>query len=212
MKKRDDEHGIQISWALGEMLKENPQYAERAVERIENFKELFARIDGSILSAKVLHATVDETIKIDLRNMKKHLNRTVSCKKNCTACCYQNVDIFDTEADLLAAAIKGGQPYNKKEFKKQKSMAHADFKKNPRPCIFLKDKECSIYNFRPIVCRKYHVVGPPSQCKVEPGKSALVASPPMFESEVVYTAYSQLRPLEDNSGMASMLAKRGVGK
>lgn len=91
--------------------------------------------------------------------------RSFACKKNCDYCCYQLVSLNLPEALVIVHAIRKDNsmrrgfvkkiPAIKKEIallKKPETSTRTWFKKNI-PCIFLKDHLCSIYEYRPRVCR-----------------------------------------------------------
>lgn len=75
-------------------------------------------------------------------------NEFVACRKGCAHCCYQSIEISRLEAEYI---------------EKQTGISPADLTNPPRrdplsfsektPCPFLKQGTCSIYEFRPIICR-----------------------------------------------------------
>ena len=178
---------VRVSEPLAEMINEHPHELEPIMERVDSYVAMFSECDGG---AGVLHRIIDMCVKKDLQMLKSHHpNERLSCTRKCSSCCYQNVDVFDAEAKLYAAMIKEGHEYNSYEFKKQLNMTKDDYKSRPRPCIFLKKGECTIYDQRPVACRKYFVVTPSEKCHIEPNSPNKVGLPPMLESEIVYTAY-----------------------
>lgn len=91
---------------------------------------------------------------------------TTSCKKGCSFCCHVPVDITTTEAALIGHYCKERHiPISKKYLKKQLRIAPSDIPLSDcSACIFLKDKECSIYPARPMNCRKHLVASEPKRC------------------------------------------------
>lgn len=95
-----------------------------------------------------------------------------SCKKGCSYCCHQH-DITTTDYEAQAIAVyckqnriniprkylKAQLPFTKEEFAFSGKSA----------CVFLKDKVCSIYPFRPVVCRTYAVGSPAHLCNTKLG-------------------------------------------
>jgi len=70
---------------------------------------------------------------------QKH-TANLNCRPGCSGCCV-NLSVFRVEFDYIAAQIKkSGQQLS---FNKQLS------------CGFLKDNLCSIYKFRPLICRTH---------------------------------------------------------
>jgi len=83
------------------------------------------------------------------------LAQIASCSKGCSTCCEYDVHISSVEALYIHKNIQH-------EF---------DFDENPEltkehktPCPFLINQQCSIYEFRPIVCRTYYVFSKPANC------------------------------------------------
>jgi Fe-S-cluster containining protein len=90
-------------------------------------------------------------------NLFKLKERSV-CKTGCSHCCHVDVEIIYAEAAYIQemTGIKHNEIY-----KKQKN----DFHKTKTPCPFLKDNNCSIYEFRPIACRAFFTIDSVEFCK-----------------------------------------------
>lgn len=73
------------------------------------------------------------------------LSPFVACKSGCTACCHYNISIFPVEADLIAKRT-GHTP-------RAASLPHGDF--HGKPCPFLRNGLCGIYESRPMACRTH---------------------------------------------------------
>ena len=118
------------------------------------------------------------------------LGRAVSCRKGCGACCRQLVPLSPPEAWLIADVVAGLSPARRAEVlavfgqagealeesglaarlrdpidteAKLVSLAIAYFQLGV-PCPFLRDESCSIYPYRPSICREYLVTSPPERC------------------------------------------------
>jgi len=90
--------------------------------------------------AKVTHKLMDEAIAFD-KNLEPEAALRISCRKGCGACCYQNVEIDEDEADLLVQMV-------------QEDSMGLDW--NKTGCVFLgKDNNCRVYENRPNACRKF---------------------------------------------------------
>jgi Fe-S-cluster containining protein len=116
--------------------------------------------------------------------------RAVSCQKGCGACCRQLVPLSPPEAwmvaDLVAsmpearraAALtvfaQAGEALDRSRLKEQllgriegtehlTALAVAYFQLGV-PCPFLRDESCSIYPYRPSICREYLVTSPAENC------------------------------------------------
>jgi len=85
------------------------------------------------------------------------------CKKGCSHCCKQNVDLTTIEAEYIA--FNTG---------KMLDIGRDRIGSSGEPCLFL-DKEsgvCTIYKWRPFKCRTLHTVDDPAYC--ESGEDHLV--------------------------------------
>ena len=73
----------------------------------------------------------------------------IVCKAGCSYCCHFHIAVSRQEADLLAS-VSGRQL--------TVPTTPASKFKGPKPCPFLKDNQCSVYEFRPTSCRAYNVL------------------------------------------------------
>jgi Fe-S-cluster containining protein len=116
--------------------------------------------------------------------------RVVSCQKGCGACCRQIVPLSPPEAWLVADVVAGTAPARRAQVLAVFEQARAaldqsglgDALRRPIeskeqsiglalryfelgvPCPFLRDESCSIYPFRPSMCREYLVTSAPQRC------------------------------------------------
>jgi Putative zinc- or iron-chelating domain len=109
---------------------------------------------------KGFYEIFDESIDLPLKKA------CASCKKGCHFCCGQNVDITDAESKLIAEyCLQNNIAIPKGYLGKQLLYEQSEIPNSPVPwCVFLKDGECSIYQVRPLACRKYYVSTPPELC------------------------------------------------
>lgn len=85
---------------------------------------------------------------------EEYISKFASCKKGCSHCCCIDIQISIYEVEYICS--KTGISYtNEIPF----SQGHKT------PCPFLASNVCSIYSVRPLVCRFYHVMGDPEDCK-----------------------------------------------
>jgi len=73
----------------------------------------------------------------------------VACGKGCSDCCKMNISISRIEARAISSAA--GRPFADLT----ESRRHPDAEFVGVPCPFLVDDACSIYEHRPIACRKH---------------------------------------------------------
>ena len=119
-------------------------------------------------------------------------NKAATCRKGCAACCHSLVkDITRDEAELLASLIKNGVRVDRRLLEKQAAMSsgkntNRQVSQSAARCLFLgRDNLCKIYDFRPMVCRKYIVTSSPAECSKKQGK---VSQIPLIAEEVVVSA------------------------
>ncbi len=73
----------------------------------------------------------------------------VACQQGCSDCCRMNVQISNLEAARIAAATgRRARPL-------ARSVRHDDGKFAGQACPFLVEGSCSIYEYRPYVCRNH---------------------------------------------------------
>jgi len=97
-----------------------------------------------------------KSIKL-IPKINKPLSPLFSCKKGCSTCCeYSEIGISIIEAEYINKNIK-----HSFSFQRYPSIS----KEHNNPCPFLINNQCSIYDFRPLVCRTYHVFTDPINCK-----------------------------------------------
>ena len=104
--------------------------------------------------------TVNNFIKLEkIYNESKKINKFLepyfSCHCGCYYCCKNDVLVTRFEAEYISC--KTGLKVTDKPF---------SFRNN-NYCPFLKDKICSIYEYRPLICRTYYVYGNSEDCKVD---------------------------------------------
>lgn len=78
-----------------------------------------------------------------------------SCHPGCSFCCKYDVLISAFEANYISLKTQ-------KRIKNEKLTIM-----NNSLCPFLQNDICSIYKYRPLICRTYHVRGNPENCKID---------------------------------------------
>jgi uncharacterized protein len=79
-----------------------------------------------------------------------------ACAPGCFFCCYLPVDVLAPEAFLIAAHLKRTRSPAELAALVYRLGAHGPHDFGMRPCIFLTQGCCSIYEVRPMVCRGYN--------------------------------------------------------
>ncbi|MDQ9126815.1 YkgJ family cysteine cluster protein [Serratia fonticola] len=118
---------------------------------INELKSLINKMNmqpGSVfLKLKQLYALLN-------RFNKNFVSDFTNCKKGCAHCCKMDVQLTPLEAEYIVHATK------------IPAINSPLSTGNTSMCPFLSEKEvCSIYNFRPLLCRTYHVLSDPYLCE-----------------------------------------------
>jgi hypothetical protein len=97
------------------------------------------------------------------------------CKKGCSHCCYQMIAISSWEAAQIAKVtgkkIASFDGYNPEEDSREEMVK----KYTGKVCPFLVNKECSIYEVRPLICRSHiSVADDPIPCDIKNNPGAKV--------------------------------------
>ena len=150
------------------------------------------KISSPIRRARYVHKEVNK--KLSSLFQDEAVQKHVSCRKGCSACCHTQVSVSDDEAALLAKIVENGLQIDRQKLKKQSSASQSaktwyavPFEE--RGCVFLDDNnECSVYNDRPSVCRTNHVVGDPKDCSTSDGKVQAVQLLNTFEADMAIMA------------------------
>ncbi len=107
-------------------------------------------------------------IQIEYERNKSKLGNKIKCRKGCVQCCYQifKITILDSDLiknyiDTLSLEAKDHLKYKANNYlvSLNNSAISDDLKLTTPPCPALSsDGECTIYEARPIICRRF---GPP---------------------------------------------------
>ncbi len=151
---------------LAEKYGKRPEQLESAKLALKHAIKAYITEDKNQVAQK-FYANIDYLIQAEKNNDKDNYNK-IQCKKKCSHCCSIEVSITDEEADLLLKVAKDKNiKINTKRLKRQASHFSENWHKlGPKDmkCVFLKEKECSIYDYRPSVCRTYFVTNEQMLC------------------------------------------------
>jgi Fe-S-cluster containining protein len=79
-----------------------------------------------------------------------------ACAPGCYFCCYLPVDVLAPEAFRIAAYLQQTLSLQELAALVYRLGTHGQHDFGVRPCVFLADGRCSIYEVRPLVCRGYN--------------------------------------------------------
>lgn len=136
----------------------------RATERALSIHNSIGEPRVAEIQKRLRHLVTDQSEPPRLRlrklyqvadEMMSHTAGFVACKRGCNHCCHIPLLITPMEADLIAAdtGVRRRVP-------RTASAAEAaePFEGYTKPCTFLVDGECSIYEQRPLACRVHYNV------------------------------------------------------
>lgn len=124
-----------------------------------------------------------------LDDFRVYLAPHVSCNKGCSHCCHMDVQLSPLEASLIQ--MHTGITM---QLGNQLSTGHRD------ACPFLaSDGACSVYQVRPMVCRTFHALGEPENCK--PGRQQLqYGHPPTYGNDIFANLFSWISQIQVHHG------------
>jgi Fe-S-cluster containining protein len=110
------------------------------------------------------YAIVDTGVSIAVKEHEAEHNVKLACRKGCDSCCRTDVPLYPLELVCIywyaAEKITGEE----RKVLKERLIFHT---KN-RPCPFLSEGECLIYEVRPVSCRQFNVFGNPCTAGEDP--------------------------------------------
>lgn len=167
------------------------------------------KISSPSRRARYVHKEINQQLDTLFKDpvVKKH----IACHKGCSACCHTQVSITDDEAILLAKLVESGVSIDMEKLKTQSAASEnsAVWYQIPyekRGCVFLdENRECSIYDDRPAVCRTNHVVGNPQDCSTKSGEVNRVQLLNTFDADMVTVA--GFASCKENGALPSLLYK-----
>lgn len=125
--------------------------------------------------------------------------KEIKCKESCTACCFIEIDVSrDEAATILDFCREKGIHVDKEYLEKQASAGRKTYSAVSR-CVFLKENLCSIYEVRPVACRKHWVMTDPALCDFSGNVANQVGNYFDINTEILASAMLQVAeaiPLE----------------
>ena len=102
----------------------------------------------------------------------KHLNN-MSCRLGCSKCCFVDLSIYQSEAYVILEWVNFLSSEEKQNLLNELNVPESSEQKNTlgkksKPCAFLRNGKCTIYEVRPTICRTQ---GLPLQYKISDEKN-----------------------------------------
>ena len=145
-------------------------------------KHEFMKIYASLFNryAQVLidnNHSLEALLKIaytDIEDITGKIKETnnFTCSSGCSFCCYGDIFLSPIEAELVKASLsKPKTTVDKELLARQKKTPYHKRKYADKRCSLLNENEdCSIYEYRPIICRIWNSTSDPSKCNLSGGK------------------------------------------
>lgn len=125
----------------------------------------------------------------------------ITCRKGCAFCCHNQVMISEIEASAIWEYCKLNDIDIDIEYLRRQT--NLDEQSHPRAsnsaCVFLGiDRSCKIYEFRPLICRKYKVASDPKFCDVKTAGRHGVLEVTNAEQEMLLAALGNVAKSNDS--------------
>lgn len=144
----DARDSAMMSDKIDQIIAENPEMGDRALTTRLRWI-VFENSSVKVKRARVI-AIADEQVK--------SLSTHVACKIGCSHCCKLSTPILEHEAERLQKA--SGRPMTRLLHRTLEEVALAGLEFVGKPCPFLIDDKCSVYQSRPLICRVHHSLNP----------------------------------------------------
>ena len=118
-------------------------------------------------------------VDVFCQQLKERFSQQITCHLGCTGCCQQHLSLFPIEAALVKKTV---QEVSKEIKQRVVQNARQFFQENntTETCPLLLDGQCSIYSYRPIICRTH---GYPISFQEKPQEVYLDVCPLNFSQE-----------------------------
>ena len=166
---------------------------ETAQRQVEAFnatlgKALLARIDTTvrrILAGRMKRRAGLLALWAIADDVGARAARFAACRRGCAHCCHTPVAIGPAEARLIAE--RSGRPMASPPLSDRWVSAEYGYH---RPCVFLRNGECSIHAHRPLACRTlFNLDVDALLCELIPGVTVPV---PYLNLQALHLAYAAL--------------------
>lgn len=152
----------------------------------EKIEQSFIRIIGENASIKSKRRKVIAIVD----RVTAALAPYVACKEGCSSCCHMNTMIYEHEAIHLANVT--GRKMVHLVYRPLNEVFNRGKEFSGKPCPFLVNEKCSVYEDRPLVCRTHHsLYENTTWCSMDTPNDNQVG-PPMYDPDVFETPYRQL--------------------
>ncbi len=143
---------------------------------------------------------------VDKILVKSEIFKKASCNKTCSFCCHSEINMSKYEMIYIKSKIiKNNIIPNQERKKLQMENPNNELNYMDKACPFLSDENstgqrlCSIYEFRPIICRTHNSLSEIRFCNKEAYPNKSVKEVRTLESEAVFFALLLLDNEKENN-------------
>lgn len=135
---------------------------------VEQFEKQYEHSTAAF--AKVEHEMAYQTGLLFIKEIEKNTSEPISCRAGCGACCHQSVFVSLPEfVKIKSYLIENGVRIDRAKLQMQhddtEDAVYKTLKVPDRRCVFLgENNACSIYDARPLMCRRHNVYSDPKHC------------------------------------------------
>lgn len=144
---------------LHQLREEAKAAADRNFAEITNKHPWLETMENDLVKILLANASIKSKHQM-LRALADRVNAAVlpnsACIAGCSHCCHISVTVTSFEADLIGE-FTGRKPVTFKQSLQHNGEASDAY--YGKPCTFLKEGRCSIYEVRPLSCRLHHSLG-----------------------------------------------------
>jgi Fe-S-cluster containining protein len=139
-----------------------------APEIVEQFEKQYEH--SLAIIDKVGHQMAYDTALLFIKDTEANTSEPISCKAGCGFCCHQPVFVSYPEfQNIKTHLLATGRKIEKSKLELQKNdvvdNVYTKLRVLDRRCVFLGDNmSCSIYEVRPLLCRRHNVYSDPQHC------------------------------------------------
>jgi Fe-S-cluster containining protein len=152
----------------------------------DHLQQSLARIVSENASARSKRRKVIEIANRVTTALAPH----VPCKQGCISCCHMNTMIYEHEAIHLAN--KTGRKIVHLAYRPLKEVFNKGKEFIGKPCPFLLENKCSVYEDRPLVCRTHHSLYEDATWCSSDILDVNPIGPPMYDPDIFETPYRHL--------------------
>lgn len=106
---------------------------------------------------KSLHQNIDQFFD----KIQKKFPQEINCRLGCDVCCHTDISVSQIESQLIEEWFHALEDEKKESLKELWSRPQPKGKgyhnEEARPCAFLYEGKCSIYEARPVICRSHGI-------------------------------------------------------